>query len=261
MTQEERLLELAIYVKEQGRVTLDYICQHYQISSDSARRDLVKLTKLPSIIRIRGGAIFSDRPPVLTYSERENVDPAKEHLAQHATTLIHENDILFLDAGTTATSLARQLDRPLNVITNSIEVFSELREKKQIRKCLLGGEFDDFTHAILGLTTISQIKNYHADKAIIGVSALSEIGITANTEADALLKKAMAEQSKLVICIASHQKFNTQLMYHAVDWADIDYLITDKMPPAEICTQIEHYQVELIVLQKDAHLSDDATLP
>lgn len=113
----------------------------------------------------------------------------------------------------------------------------------------MGGEFDDFTHAILGLTTIAQIKNYAADKAIIGVSALSDSGITANTEADALLKKAMADQSKLVICITSHQKFNTQLMYHALGWAEIDYLITDKMPPEDICKQIKHYQVELIVKQ------------
>ncbi len=248
MTQEERLIELEAYVKEQGKVTLEHICQRYQISYDSARRDLVKLTQRPGMIRIRGGALFSDRPAVLTYSQRESFDPIKEHLANHAATLIRDHDILFLDAGTTTTALARQLDAPLNVITNSIEVLGELREKTQIRKCLLGGEFDDFTHAILGLTTISQIKNYYADKAVIGVSALSEAGITANTEADALLKKTMADQSKLVICIAPHQKFNTQLMYHAVGWSDIDYLITDKTPPEDICKQIEHYQVELIVL-------------
>lgn len=252
MTQDERLIELEAYVKAQGKVTLDFICQRYQISSDSARRDLVKLTQRPGMIRIRGGAIYSDRPPVLTYSERESFDPIKEQLAKHAATLIHDNDILFLDAGTTTTTLAKHLDRPLHVITNSIEVLSELREKKQIRKCLLGGEFDDFTHAILGLTTIAQIKNYVADKAIIGVSALSDSGITANTEADALLKKAMAAQSKLVICITSHQKFNTQLMYHAIGWAEIDYLITDKMPPEDICKQIQHYQVELIVKQNTA---------
>lgn len=248
MTQEERLLELEEFVRTQGKVTLEQICQQYQISYDSARRDLVKLTKLPGIIRIRGGAIYSDRPAVLTYSQRESFDPLKEDLVRHAKSFFHDHDIIFLDAGTTTTALARQLDKPAHVITNSIEVLAELREKSQIKKCLLGGDFDDFTHAILGHTTIQQLKNYHADKAVIGVSALSEVGITANTEADALLKRTMAEQSKQVICITTHQKFNTQVMYQAIDWQGIDVLITDKMPPIEMCKQIEAHEVELIVV-------------
>jgi len=114
--------------------------------------------------------------------------------------------------------------------------------------------FDEFSHTILGNITIEQIKRYQADKTFIGVSALSEAGITTDTEVDALLKMAMAQQSKQVICISTFSKFNTQLMYQSCQWSDIDYVITDKTPPANILKLIEANEVELIVVNDDVEL-------
>jgi DeoR/GlpR family transcriptional regulator of sugar metabolism len=248
MTQEERLIELEALVRSQGKVTLEQICQHYQISSDSARRDLVKLTKIPGILRIRGGAIHSEKRVTLSYSQRSEFNPIKDVLACRALSMIDDNDILFLDAGTTLTALAYHLQTPTSIITNSLEVLNEISGKAGIRKCVLGGVFDDFTHAILGNTTIDQINRYQADKAFIGVSALSGSGITADTESDALLKMAMAKQSKLVICITTFAKFNTQLMYQSCGWADLDYVITDQCPPENIMKLMEANDVELIIV-------------
>lgn len=254
MTQEERLIELEELVRTQGKVTLEYICQQYAISYDSARRDLVKLTKIPGILRIRGGALLSEKREHLSYSQRNEFSPVKELLAQHALTMINENDILFLDAGTTSAALAHHLQTSSSVITNSIEVVNELSKKENIKKYVLGGGFDDFTHAILGNITIEQIKKYQADKVFIGVSALSESGITAATEFDALLKLAMAQQSKLVICITTFAKFNTQLMYQSCRWSDIDYVITDRQPPDNILKQIELNDIELIIVSAESEI-------
>lgn len=112
--------------------------------------------------------------------------------------------------------------------------------------------FDEFSHTILGNITIEQIKRYQADKTFIGVSALSEAGITTDTELDALLKMAMAQQSKQVICITTFSKFNIQLLYQSCHWSDIDYIITDKIPPANILKLIEAHEVELIVVNDRA---------
>jgi len=248
MTQDERLIELEELVRSQGKVTLEYICQQYKISYDSARRDLVKLTKLPNIIRIRGGAIFSEKRVSLPYNQRGEFNSIKESLIRRALSIINENDIIFLDAGTTMAALAHHLQTPVNIITNSIEVLNELSGKENIKKYVLGGMFDEFSHTILGNITIEQIKLYQADKTFIGVSALSETGITTDTELDALLKMAMTQQSKQVICIATFSKFNTQLMYQSCRWSDIDYVITDKTPPANILKLIEANEVELIVV-------------
>lgn len=251
MTQDERLIELDSLIRTQGRVTLEYICHHYQVSTDSARRDLVKLAQLPHIMRIRGGAILAEQRTETPYLQRKQVSPEKEKLADWAAKLINHKEIIFIDAGTTSVALAQRLPSDISVITNSIEVLNEVIGERSIRKTVLGGTFDDYSHTILGNSTIEQIKKYRADKAFIGVSALSDCGITTNSEFDALQKKTMAQQSKKVICLTTSVKFNTQRMYQSCSWSDIDHIITDKKPPQNILDKIVEFDVELVILDKE----------
>ncbi|CAM2789750.1 DeoR/GlpR family DNA-binding transcription regulator [Vibrio mytili] len=248
MTQEERLIEIEAHIKTHGKITIDAICQRYDISYDSARRDLVKLSDHPGILRIRGGAILDDKKVTLSFSQRSKTNPIKQKLSAFGASLVKEHDIVFLDAGTTCAALAEQLDVRCSVITNSLEGLNALSESPNVKKCVLGGTFDDFSHAILGDITTQQIKRYQANKAFIGVSALSESGITTDLESDANLKLAMANQSTQVICIAEESKFNTQLMFQSCLWSDIDFVVTNRRPPENIVKQMEHHGVELIIV-------------
>jgi len=248
MTQEERLIDIEARVKNHGKITIEEICQSYDVSYDSARRDLVKLTKLPGILRIRGGAILDEKKVSLAFQLRETENPVKQKLAAYGVSIINEHDIVFIDAGTTCSAIARHLNVASSIISNSLECLYELSEKRNIKKSILGGSFDDFSHAILGDMTTQQIKKYQANKAFIGVSALSECGITTDLEADANLKKAMAEQATQVILVTESSKFNTQLMYQSCTWSDIDFVITDKRPPENITRQLERFDVELVVV-------------
>lgn len=247
MTQEERLIELEGLIKIQGKITLEHICQQYGISYDSARRDLVRLTQLPHILRIRGGAILAEKRSESPYVQRVQFSHEKELLADYALKSLKENDIIFLDAGTTSAALARKIKVKINIITNSIEVLNETIGKSELHVSILGGGFDDYSHAIMGNITVEQIRKYQADIAFIGVSALSESGITTETEQDALLKVAMAEQSRKIICLTLASKFNTQCMYQSCTWSHIDYIITDKTPPENILKIIEKNDVQLLV--------------
>jgi len=251
MTQDERLFELDALVKSQGKVMLEYICQTYNISRDSARRDLVKLSLFPHILRIRGGVVLAEKQIEIAYVNRAHISPVKEKLAARAASFIRKKDILFIDAGTTSAALARFLPDDIDIITNSFEVIREIVDKQSIRKTILGGSFDDFSHTIIGNTTLEQIKMYHVDKTFIGVSALSENGISTTSEADALQKKAMAQYSNKVICISEAKKFNTQLMYQSCGWSEIDLIITDCPPPKNIMKKIDEFDIELIVMADD----------
>lgn len=251
MTQDERLIELEQRIKRHGKVTLEEICQQYGISTDSARRDLVRLSHNPQIMRIRGGAILAETRVGVPFVNRPQFDQTKQRLAQGAVRSIASHEILFIDAGTTSVALARQLVQPATVITNSPEVLNEAIGKPHIAITVLGGSLDAHSHAILGSTTVAQIRQYHADRAIIGVSALSAAGITTETEADAQLKLAMAQQARKVVCITAFEKFNTQLMHQSCGWADIDQIVTDRTPPEAILALIEQYEIELLVVDND----------
>ncbi|MGF1754915.1 DeoR/GlpR family DNA-binding transcription regulator [Vibrio makurazakiensis] len=248
MTQDERLIALENHIKKYGKITIDEICHTYGISYDSARRDVVKLSSYPGILRIRGGLILDEKKVSLSFEQKPKQSPIKQKLAEFGASLVKEHDIIFVDAGTTGASLAYYLNVSSSVITNSLECLNEISSKPNIRKCVLGGTFDDFSHAILGDMTIEQIKKFQANKAFIGVSALSESGITTDLETDANLKRAMAQQATQVICIVEASEFNTQLMYQSCSWSDIDFIVTNHNPPENIVKQMELHGVELIVV-------------
>lgn len=208
----------------------------------------MKLSARPGILRIRGGAILDEKKVSLSFTQRSEYSPVKQSLASYGASLINDHDIVFIDAGTTCASVARFLDKPSSVITNSLECLTELVDKTYVRKCVLGGMFDDFSHTILGDITVEQIQKFQANIAFIGVSALSEAGITTDTETDANLKLAMAKRAKRVICITEDNKFNTQLMFQSCSWSDIDFIVTNQTPPKNIANQMELHGVELIVV-------------
>ena len=58
MFQEERLISIVDYLKSNKRISVDQICGLYDVSRDTARRDMVKLEEQGAIVRTRGGAIF-----------------------------------------------------------------------------------------------------------------------------------------------------------------------------------------------------------
>jgi len=248
MTQDERLIALDKIIRDTGKVTLEYICDQFGVSYDSARRDLVKLTQLPGIQRIRGGAILEpEKSNALSYVERSQPNPVKISLAKHAANLTLPHDVVILDTSTLLTELAKQLIHPLSVITNSVDAFYHLSQNQNIRLCLLGGTFDNFTRAIVGSVAVEQVKSYLIDKAFIGVCALADGGLSTDSEAESRIKKSMIQQAKYVVLVCEQSKFNKTCLYKVCDWDDIDCIVTDTYPPDNIKDKIEQHDINLII--------------
>lgn len=56
--QEERLLSIMEFLKEHNRISVDQICSLFDVSRDTARRDLVGPEEEKANFRTRGGAIL-----------------------------------------------------------------------------------------------------------------------------------------------------------------------------------------------------------
>ncbi|MGL5286681.1 MAG: DeoR/GlpR family DNA-binding transcription regulator [Aeromonas sp.] len=248
MTQEERLVELSEWIAKEGKVTQELICQRYGISYDSARRDLVKLAQLPGITRIRGGAMRQrEHQPGIPYRER-SVDAVKARLAKRAASMIQPSDVVLLDTGTTLEALAKALIVPATVVTNSVDILYALSGHSDLRRIMLGGEFDPFNRAIYSREALQQLAGYQADKAFIGVPGLSAQGLSCEKELEAGVKLAMARQAAYRICVCEQSKFNQRFVYQSCGWQDIDCLITDAAPPANILALLEQHDIDLQVV-------------
>ncbi|MCL9782454.1 DeoR/GlpR family DNA-binding transcription regulator [Vibrio sp. S4M6] len=251
MTQEERLISMQTWLKKAKKITLTDICQRFEISRDSARRDLVKLTQLPGIERIRGGAIcVSVTGGAVAYSDKP-ISQAKQEIAQAAASLVSPDDYLIIDTGTTLTAMASYLSEPATVITNSVDILSQLSQVKMTAIHLIGGRFNDFHRAMLGSTAIAQLSQYHVNKAFIGVCAISSHGVSTTSEEEAAVKKAMISQAQKVILVCESSKFGQQHVFKVCDLEKIDVIVTNQAPSASLCDLIRTHDIQLIVTSSE----------
>lgn len=251
MTQDERILALNEIITRQGKVTLDFICQRFGISVDSARRDLVRLSRQPGILRIRGGALYQPEKPVgRSYDERAQPDAVKSRLARAAVTLIQPHEVILLDTGSTLAELTRRIEVEATLITNSIDILAIASHQPGLRSIMLGGEFNPFNRAIYTPESVRQLQGYQADKAFIGVPAFSTGGVSCEQEVEATFKCTLAGQAAYTICIAEHAKFGQRLLYPACRWDEIDCVITDQAPPPAMRQVLEAHDVHVWIVEE-----------
>ena len=142
----DRILEIAELLDKRGKLTLEQLEEFFpNVSQMTLRRDLFQLEEEGKIIRIRGGAM-SVREVQKTSGE-PYVKKTTMHtdekivIASKAAGLIDEGASIFIDAGTTALYLAKEMpDRACNVFTNGLAVATELAKKKKVVVNLLGGQ-------------------------------------------------------------------------------------------------------------------------
>jgi len=249
VTQEERLLAQHALLLTAKKITTEQICQHFDISRDSARRDLNKLAVRSDVQRIRGGVILSPvQQSTLSYQQREQMSTIKVALGKAAANLVGEDDFIILDSGTSLTAMATQLQGPLTVVTNSIDCVSALAAQESINIHLLGGQFDPFHRAVLGAKATTQLEQYQVNKVFLGVCALAKSGLSTATEAEANIKKMMINQAQQVILICESSKFEQYNLHSICSLAQVDIIITDKAPTQVLMDSITQCGVELQIV-------------
>ena len=110
MVRVKRLEEMLKYIETNGSVSLDELCEVFQISKNTARRDIDEVLKTGTIKKIYGGVSFITpeikEPPRTSYSLRSADNMAeKRAIARLAAEQIEDGDSIFVDAGTTTGSL------------------------------------------------------------------------------------------------------------------------------------------------------------
>ncbi|WP_415229036.1 DeoR/GlpR family DNA-binding transcription regulator [Psychromonas sp.] len=251
MTQEERLLAQHALLLKSKKLTTEQICQHFGISRDSARRDLIKLVGLADVQRIRGGAILVPvQQSVLPYLQREHMSAIKKAIGKAAAHLVNEHDFIIVDSGTSLTAMAAHLTCPATVVTNSIDCLTILADQESINVQLLGGTLNHYHRSILGSKAVEQLSEYQVNKVFLGVCALSESGLSTSSEEEANIKKAMIQQAQQLILVCDSSKFEQQNFHHICGLDKVDIIITDKLPAQSLLTAIKKQGIELLVVNE-----------
>lgn len=249
----DRIEEIADLLDKRGKLTLEQLESFFpNVSQMTLRRDLFQLEQDGKIIRVRGGAMSVKEVQKVSgepYTKKTAIHTdEKIEIAQKAAALTDEGCSLFIDGGTTAMYLAKEIpDMNINVFTNGLVVAIELAQKKNLNVVMLGGQVMKDN-----LSTASPVaKTYFADTnfelAIISTSAFTpENGFSCGSQVEADLLRLVRTKAKSLYMMLDSSKIGKIMPYTFAHIQDIDVLITDENFPLELKAQFT--QKDIVVM-------------
>lgn len=234
--------EIVQMAKDQGRVLVDDLAAHFNVTPQTIRKDLNDLCDQRLLTRIHGGALFPSGIENMEYEARRKIaSDEKEAIGKAAARLIPDSASLFINIGTTTEEVARALvhHEGLLVITNNIHVAQTLLPSPHIEVIIVGGTIRSSDGGIVGESTVDTIRQFRVDHAVMGVSAIDEDGSLLDFDVrEVRAAQAIMENARNVILVADATKFTRSAPVRIGHMSQTNAFVTDREPPEpimEIC--------------------------
>ena len=252
---KERRAMILRQLEEKEEVIVTELSRETGISEVTIRKDLTVLQNRNLLIRTRGGAI---RRPIENPTEESSINKKrmfnfkeKERIGIEAVKMIADGDHIMLDSGTTTLEIARHLDRfqNLHILTNSLNIATELAAYKRFEVILLGGHMRANSLSLVGPLALASLRNFTQYKLFLGVDSFSlDKGISTPSIEEALLNQLMIQQADKVIAVFDSSKFNKRSFSYIADAKALDCIITDSAIPAGISSKLRKAGIEVRVV-------------
>jgi DeoR family transcriptional regulator, fructose operon transcriptional repressor len=252
-----RKAELAAYVSVAGQVTVPELVKHFKVSADTIRRDLDQLDKEGLLIRTHGGAMSPSSAPRVdtTMDVRLRLQAeAKEKIGALAASIVENDSVLMINAGTTALAVARNLQghRGITIATNNLMIPAEAPESAIRSLYVFGGGVNLTAQATIGpiafpSTLGSDGLEIQCDLAIIAVGGVSiTAGYSTGNLHEATMMNEMLSRAARVAVIADSTKIGRRLFAQVAELGRADYFVTDAMPSSDFVRELQKHKVTLM---------------
>lgn len=231
MIQEERLKHIKKLLKKEHQVSTKEIAEKFDVSFDTARRDVIHLTTTGQAVRIHGGMMEINQNNVPDFLARSQVQsPVKLKMAKMAKRFVHPSQCDFIGSSTTLNQLCPMLNGiDMQIVTNSIDNALSLLNTEVPTVRLLGGIVNKSQRYIYSEAALETIRKIHFNTAFIGGSRVRSDGVYTPSMDDAEIVRAAISRATQVVLIAEKYKFTNQTTspYMSLPLSKVDVLITD----------------------------------
>ncbi|CAM4091710.1 DeoR/GlpR family DNA-binding transcription regulator [Paenibacillus alkaliterrae] len=248
----ERYQFIIDYLKNHKIVDVSFLSSELEVSEVTVRKDLEKLERDNFLVRSHGGAILNENlflePSFLEKEDRFTDE--KSGIASEAAKLIHDGMVIALSTGTTVSRLTRSIkDRnSLTVVTNAINVVTDLMGIDSIQVFLTGGSVRPNTFALIGETAEKSLDGIYTDYVFFGINGFSmDEGLTTPSMEEARVVRKLIENAKHVVVLADHSKFGKVAFYRIVPIDQIHTVITDRKTPTEELEKLREKGIQVII--------------
>ena len=248
----QRQMQILTELNESGFVKVVQLCDKFDVSSVTIRKDLTFLEKKGLLFRTHGGAskqsLYAFERNLL---EKENlqVDQKKE-IAEEALKYVRNNDNIIMASGTTVQYLARMLSdfSKLTVLTTSLYISIELCKHPLLNVIQVGGSDRKSSKSVVGPIAEQILSDYSCNTLFLGVDGIDvDFGLTTSNSKEAHLNKTMINCSEKVVVLADSSKIGKRSFGKIAETEQVHVLITDSGIKKKHRLAFEDKGIEVIV--------------
>lgn len=238
MAQNFRHGEILRRARDQGRVVVEDLAEHFGVTLQTIRRDLTELCDQGHLTRVYGGAVLPSGVANIGYEERRDLNAAaKEAIARRVAAAIPDAASVFLGIGTTTEAVARALvdHRDIMAITNNLNVANILAANATCDVIVAGGQLRRTDAGLVGDMTLELLRNFKVDIAVIGTSALDLEGDLLDFDfREGRVNQMVMARARATYLAADHSKFARKAPVRIASLADVGTFFTDAPPPGHV---------------------------
>ena len=231
MSQTFRLPEILDIARRDGKVSVEGLARHFNVTLQTIRRDLTVLSDQGRLERVHGGAVLCSGIANIGYEDRRILNgTSKSAIARACAAEIPEGASLFLNIGTSTEAVARELLRHRNLlaVTNNMNVANILVGNPDCEIIIAGGVLRRSDGGLVGNVTTRMIEQFKFDFAVIGCSALDEDGDLLDFDFQEVnVSQTIMHQARKTFLVADHSKFHRTAPARIATLRDVDVFFTD----------------------------------
>lgn len=253
MSQTFRHPEILEIARREGKVTVEGLARHFDVTLQTIRRDLTDLAEAGRLERVHGGAVLPSGVTNIGYEERRSLrSEAKRAMARACARHIPNGISLFLNIGTSTEAVARELlhHENLMVVTNNMNVANILAGNSSCEIIVTGGQLRRADGGLVGNLATDTIRQFKFDMAVIGCSALDRDGDLLDFDIQEVsVSQSILRQSRKTFLVADHSKFSRSAPARIASLADIDTFITDQPLRDDLASSCAAWKTRIIVAE------------
>lgn len=251
----ERQQDILARIRVMHSVKVGELSDQLGVTPETIRKDLVELDERGLIQRVHGGAVAKPNRET-AYESRKSVQPeAKQAIANAALKLVDGAKTIYLDYGTTIYAFAQLLafeDPEITVVTNSLPTVSALLPCHNVELVVPGGIVRKNENSLSGPLTETTMSTLFFDKGFFSCAGISvRAGVTNFHAVETSISRLAMEHSGSVVLMADNAKFDHTAANQTAVLSNIDDLVTDIAPSAEMTEYIQNADCHIHIANKD----------
>jgi DeoR family glycerol-3-phosphate regulon repressor len=250
----QRQAQIAEMVRQQDFIRVEALARHFDVTSQTIRRDLNLLCEQGMARRIHGGVQRMNIPDNVAYSWRQILNrEAKETIAREVARHVEDGVSLSFSIGTTPEVVSKALlsHHQLRIFTNNLNIAMLACGNPTFEVTVAGGRVRNEDRDVISGGIEAMFSAYKVDVGIYGVAGVDEDGTLLDFyEEEVQARQLIRENCRRAFLVLDHTKFGRAAHVRGGRIDEASKIFCDRLPPENILSILERSDTQLIVCKE-----------